>query len=421
MRKAVLGLAFVLAFWLCLDRPAQACPHCNQHNLLYSSIWSSTYVIVGKIVEEVDEHHGKVEVVKTIRGKYAPGEKLTVWKYKSQELGEKCIFTDSDEGSTILPLSMEDEVTFLVALHDGTGGKIYRHPRSRFFSTSGPSTQPAVEEVHANPRDPYRIGSVAEAVLRLTGISNQSRAMGTDYVMNMDTYPTEAIILVLDERRKEKDTDGYAACCLLDALTFKPSDKGTQYVLSLAMELSTNAGDKIDWVKLSQLPSPNGKLLAVALGFGEMKDGFWWVVDYRGPANRKLLPELRAQVRKVVLDAYPKMDVKTMADATYALIETHSATPEQLLALIKDGDKNGFALGMYQMGCARDHESYWEDYGLSYLRKSLAQTTQPELRAALEKQIADVEDMIASDERGRARAKADAQSADTQPATAPAP
>lgn len=106
---------------------ALACPDCNIHNFLVTSVGCSKNIIVGRLKEALEDRKVRVEVLRTIRGTYQKGDVVIMeGPYEaSKQCGECFVFSDPENmGPTFaaLPASFEDEVRFLTGYEAGELG-----------------------------------------------------------------------------------------------------------------------------------------------------------------------------------------------------------------------------------------------------------------------------------------------------------
>lgn len=168
-----------------------ACPECNIHNYLASSVRSSWYIYKGKIIEKTDKHKAKVEILEMIGPRnllnFKIGQTKEEYIYDDSKIGDILIFSKPvslGPNYPILPIELEDEIKFLL-----DSGRM--------------------------------IKDIQEAILRTEGISVESVAAGIIYIKAhyLESYP------VLEKRIRTfrsqifKDPNHFFACYRISNLT----------------------------------------------------------------------------------------------------------------------------------------------------------------------------------------------------------
>ena len=93
--------------------------------------------------------------------------------------------------------------------------------------------------------------------------------------------------------------------------------------------------------------------------------------------------ELKAEVKKMLLTAVLSLDPASLADVTYALAWTGTATHEEIAAALpEDGGRDGYALGLFRAGYRHSRWLHNEKAKALY-EAALGAAARPELIAAI--------------------------------------
>jgi hypothetical protein len=300
------------------------------------------------VLKAIDRTTGQVEVVRVLKGRYAVGQKVEMYVYQADErVGELRVLLDPEAvlGPRFrdLSLSFEDEIRWLVG----------------------------------RPR----VDTVALALVLARGYSDAARDEAITFFKERKTFPAKEILVALKALRKASPERTYEIGCLVDVLLLKESEVGFAFVRKEVAAWVEGKGKAIDWKKLPADESDRGAWLTVLVGAcGER----WSPMYFHG--GRKRTPahaKLRAELKGLLLDALPDLDLASMADATYALAWTKTATLTEIAAAFpKEEGRDGFALGLYWTG--RTQKSWWRkrEARISY-ETALGVTKRPELIAAI--------------------------------------
>ena len=376
MRSTALALLATIAVAFA-SADASACPACNIHNYLTASVHTSKNIFVGKIISAVGNEEAMVEIVSVLRGTATVGTRVQrkIWN-AGEHIGERIAFCDPESGPPNFPCLTgvsEDEVVFLtgfglcpggMSVFDGPGGDV------RLLKPTDP--KPVIKDV-------------AEAIRRVQGISNESRQMGLEYLLTFPVPQTRLIIEALEERRQQGG-HAYEVECLVQALLLKPSARVEGYALHEVSRLVQIKRPAIGWNTIPEHPSEDGRYLTALVGYaGATWSGSTWA-SYHAP-KREPLTNLIDRQRKRIIEALPNMDDLTLAETAFAVCETQTLTPTDLLSLLKDSrSKDGFALGMFLL--AEERSACWDWKGAEVARKIARDAAErTELRNRIEQAI----------------------------------
>jgi hypothetical protein len=308
--------------------------------------------VVGRVLRAVGNREAEIEVVRVLKGNLKVGQKLEMSVYKAKErVGTLRLLSipGVQLGPTCedLPITFEDEVRWLI--------------------------------------DRPKVKTVEKAVLLARGWSNFSRRVGIAFLEERKTFPAKEIVAAITDLRKKGGDRTYEIGCLVDVLLLKESEVGFAFIREEVAAWLEGKGKAIDWKDVPVKVSARGAWLTALVG----ACGEHWTPMYyqkgrkRSPAHAKL----RTEVKGLLLDALPERDLASMADVTYALAWTKTATLAEIAAAFpKDGGRDGFALGLYWTG--RKQKSWWRrEEALASFRTALDVAKRPELIATLRKAL----------------------------------
>jgi len=302
-----------------LPGPAVACPHCNIHNYLGSSVKSSTNIFEATILREIDEKTAEVEVTKTLRGGHKAGGKVQTVMYGGKNhIGKKFIFSDPTSWPPkfeVLPLECEEEILFLL------------------------QKEPAIKDMK-------------EGVRVVQMISVQAQGAGRKYIEEHHEAAVPLLIAELNSLAPQVFSTNevffgeYRLGKLFEALLVKPTDAGKQYVLGQLEVLTKRGSSGVDWKSIPYGATSRGVFLR----------------DILKEAQKQ--KELSPLVLKRMQEIYPALAGLELADATYAMVLSGSEKIETLQAKAAAADKKDpFALGLYFAG---NYASSWWAHEQAY-------------------------------------------------------
>jgi len=227
-------LVLVLAFGMIATVSARACPACNIYNYLAESVVGSSNIVVGKLGARLDNSRVKVEVRRVLRGAYQAGQvvEMEAWT-KPEDVGMVYIFSDPwDEPSfRVLELPFEEEVRFLLRLADS--------------ETRDHKSAPNVGRIpgignHLSPETlvKYKVKDVDEAIILVQGWSNESKAVGMDYLHQCKPFPSQKVIHAIESIRralapgKEVFSAQNRLGNLVEALMLAPDSEARAFMLA---------------------------------------------------------------------------------------------------------------------------------------------------------------------------------------------
>lgn len=161
LQTAILSIIFIILS----SGKLFACPACNIHNYLAINVQSSSFIVIGTVIEAIDDNVALVKVVEVIRqdsiDKHQPGDTISKYVYKAaSKIGTKMIFLN--------PMNL--------------GAKFPTHNIKSEF------------EIRFLEDSSRKIQNIDEALHMIEGISRSSIRMGIDYLK--DHYKQNRDILI---------------------------------------------------------------------------------------------------------------------------------------------------------------------------------------------------------------------------------
>lgn len=387
---------------------AVACPHCNIHNHLASSVQSSTNIFLGEVLRQVADGTAEIKVLKVLRGTHKVGSKVTSKMWRAERhVGERFIFSDPTSHPPtfeVLSPEFEDEVLFLI------------------------QEEPSV-------------GNMEEAVKRVQGVSVVTQEIGMKYIEEHHDAALKPLLAELDSLMpavfsgKEVFFGEHRLGKLVEALLLKSTDTGREFVFSQIDALPRQQPPPIEW-KIWPV------LVAGAIGLSILLAGLLWLgmrvfLRWRFPYNlRSLLifvtvaslvlgcaawylspwldPVRRAPsargvflrdmlcqtekhqalstaVKERMSEICLTLSGSMLAETVYAMLLAEVATPEELQTQLTNRESaEMLALGLYFAG---NHEARWWQHEEAYALwdKALSVARKRELKAAIGRRIGDSE------------------------------
>lgn len=318
------GVVFAL---LLVGPRADACPNCTISVDLPPSVASATNIYLGRVVRPLDQRQVEVRVERVLRGPLTKGQLVKVPMRRSgiplirakEDLGRLLLLSDPTPGENdwtypVLDPEFEDEVRFLMQ------------------------------------KKPRKLTSAAQAIVVAQGISDEASNAGLHYLRRHRAEVTAPLI------------------------------KAAEHLTSA---LVSNRAHYWDWIRLQNLVRALvGKVGPASPAFAKVRayvlqeaqrflDHTWRPLDVKAildpavPTVRDLsphclrgrvlgvvlanteLPSLRAEIRRRVESAYPKLDGEGIACAVSTLVSTAVSKPASLTPL-KQAEKNdAIAAGLY--------------------------------------------------------------------------
>lgn len=216
--KQLLPLLFVL-----LSHPLLACPMCNIHNYLYSSVNSSTFIYHGKVVKAKKDDHAIVEIIEILKDEKQElpkvGELTTVYLYDPNEkIGDEFIFSNPfGHGPTFecVETDLKWEINYLI---DST----------------------------------RKVSTIDEALRLVEGISYKSNQDGIDYIEHHFSEAFDALVARMIALRRECQLDkdvyfgSYRLSNLVRALTTVPNERTKPILLQEVDSIQSVEYEKIN-------------------------------------------------------------------------------------------------------------------------------------------------------------------------------
>lgn len=211
--------------------PVTACPGCNIHNHLASSVCSSSNIVVGKLVARETDYSAKVEVVRKLFGRYRAGQVVSMpsWN-RPEDVGQTFVLSDPTDRPSFeqLELDFEDEVVFLLKLRKLQASQKPGLPQGFIFA----------EPIYPETLKRYQVKDADEAIRLVQGFSNESKQVAMDYLRKLQPFPEQKIIQAADALRLEtvngngSTTAANGMANLLEALMVSGSDEAQGYLLA---------------------------------------------------------------------------------------------------------------------------------------------------------------------------------------------
>lgn len=343
MNKA-LATAFLAVLGLCLTPAAHACPACNIHNYLASSVQSSDNVFLGKVLKQIDDRTAQVKVLKVLHGNHQVGEivKTEMWQ-PNDHIDETFIFSDPDAWpptfEVLLP-AFENEIVFLL------------------------QKEPAVN-------------TIDQAITRVQGVSTVTQRIGMAYLADNHAKAVDPLINAISELMPDVFASDdvffgeHRLGKLVQALLRNESKPVEQFVLNYIDGLSNQAPRKIDWQEIPRYASSQAVFLRDLLRHSEDQE------------------ELHQTLCERLIKQLPALSGAELADAVYALVLLDPAMLGAIQSALEDTEEtnNSIALGLHY--AARYKSGWWShDAAYAYWDQAIAIAQNPELKQTIQEAIA---------------------------------
>ena len=251
---------------------------------------------------------------------------------------------------------------------------------------------PTFEELPAEHESEVRwliertpIRTVGGSLLRVQGLSCESRHAGASFLADVSPFPAGRIFEALEASRAADEERGYETRCLIDALMLRPHPAAAIWVRRRLDAWLEEGGAAVDWQDPEVYPSERCLFLTALVG---ACGSTWSPMFYQGGRERPA--EVLALGRRLaarLLGRLPTLDLAGQADVTYAVVRTAAAAPEAIRArLSSDSDPDGFALGMLRVAKAHERVCAF-DAAREARTTALRAARRPELVARLERDL----------------------------------
>ncbi|MCD6050163.1 MAG: hypothetical protein K0Q55_1566 [Verrucomicrobia bacterium] len=352
----------LIAAFLCLVGRCvtQACPDCNIHNYLFSSLRSSSNVFVGEFVGS-----GKVKVTKVYRGTNVVGTVVDVKTGSSAFNDNQLIFSDPkshDLNFERLPLDFDWETKFIL-----------RKPWAE------PDLYPQDGISKYNQKTIPDVNHKVDALRAVQGISIVTRELGLQYVkanaadcaLLIESEITRLQSNLVANGKPRRFTYSYEGLALA-YWAAKPNGALTNYLAQIE-RFKSQPRSSVDLSQFAAKLSDEFKYLSMALR------------SAKGTGQEKRLAE---RLKAVI----PQLEGDSLVGALYVADYSKLFEPEEIkhlaekLAKEQPGKKDAVALAFYHLGC--EYGPSW-DYAKSLPSFVLAKAhcDKAELLQELDKRI----------------------------------
>jgi len=320
-----------LVVWICLGiflsslRAMMACPDCNIHNYLFSSLRSSSNVFAGEIVAG-----NKVRILNVYRGTNSVGTTVDYDLRYLRFSGNPLIFCDPrshDLNFKQLPIELDWETKFILRK---PWSEADRYP----IDHASENNQSTIPEIRHK----------MEALKAVQGISRVTRQLGMEYVKKHKADCAPVIEWEVHRRQALLGTNGnpqmfdYCYAGLAEAYWLAKPTNALANCLTLIDGFLSRAPSVIDLENPNDKPSAEIRYIALSLGAAQ------------GTAFSKPLIE---RLKTVI----PQLDGMSLAAALYVCERSKLFDEEevrmlaQTLAKEQPAKKDAIALAFYQLGC----------------------------------------------------------------------
>ena len=325
---------------------AVACPDCNIHNNLAKSVRSSNDIIIAEVIRKLDDNTAEVKVTKVLRGNRQAGEMVTFKLSEAdKKIGKSFIFSNPTAWPPryeILPNELEDEVTFLI------------------------KEKPSVDNIQ-------------DAVKRVQGVSVETKRIGMDYIRNHHNAAIKPLIAELNTLMPQvftKDDICFGENKLnqlVEALFLEPTDAGKNFALAQIDAFGAKNQTEIAWKANPMYPSSYGIFLKNLL--------------CQTQKHQLIAATINIHLKQI----YQKLSGSVLAEASFAVILSDVASPEELNSWIKSDEAvDMLALGIFFAG--NDEASWWQyDKAYDLWDTALFIAKKQELHDMISQRIADSE------------------------------
>ena len=370
VRRTAIGVACLGV--MALTSPAAACPYCNIFNYLAPSVCTSRQIVVARILAPASDGEAEVEVIRVLRGDLTPNARVK-WKVYSDQndVGQTWILLDPrgiEPSYESLPLWFEPEVKYLMRI------------------TAIPPESVEVLAYRHAPEGLPAMANLSEAIACFQGASKTTRHRALDYFLEhgKDLTPRlkgEVLRNLAPAPDCSDSWRAYRVTNLVEALLLRADDDAKDFLLDQTRQVCARPQTAVNWSTMPDESPFYGKYLTVLLlvptGQARSTDGSYRV---RVP----LQPDLARRIRKIAVEAFPRLDGTELAEATYALRMSDSLSLAELERLVPSIAQDEFALGL--MWVALEHNNAWSyEVGLKYLKEARKHAKDGNLVKALDR------------------------------------